>query len=132
MAGRGKPYKTVVVDGWEVLVGRGDAENDRLTFEVAEPGDLWLHVAGGVAGSHVVVRVPEGGPEPPREVVERAAGLAARHSKARAARGKVEVHLCRAGDVRKPRGVPPGTVELRRWRALKVYPAADEEPEPVV
>ena len=132
MAGKGRPYHTVVADGWEILVGRGDAENDRLTFGVAEPGDLWLHVAGGVAGSHVVVRVPEGGPEPPREVVERAARLAARHSKARGARGKVEVHLCQAADVRKPRGFPPGMVELRRWRSLKVYPLADEEPEPVV
>jgi predicted ribosome quality control (RQC) complex YloA/Tae2 family protein len=127
MASKGRPYKAVVVDGWEILVGRGDAENDRLSLEIAAPQDLWLHVAGGVAGSHVVVRVPEGdGPEPPREVVLHAARLAAWNSKARGARGKVEVHLCRAGDVRKPRGFPPGMVELRRWESLKVYA---KEPE---
>jgi predicted ribosome quality control (RQC) complex YloA/Tae2 family protein len=40
----------VVVDDVEVLVGRGDAENDYLTFEVAEPHDFWLHVAGGIPG----------------------------------------------------------------------------------
>jgi predicted ribosome quality control (RQC) complex YloA/Tae2 family protein len=29
-----------VVDGFEVLVGRGDDDNDHLTFRVAEPHDL--------------------------------------------------------------------------------------------
>jgi hypothetical protein len=33
----------------------------------------------------------------------------------------VDVHVCRAGDVRKPRGAAPGEVELRRWESLKVY-----------
>jgi predicted ribosome quality control (RQC) complex YloA/Tae2 family protein len=130
MASKGKGYRTVEVDGWEVLVGKGAADNDRLTFRVADRRDLWLHVAGGMAGSHVVVRLPEDGAEPPREVVEHAARLAAFHSKARGARGKVEVHLCRAGDVRKPPGFPAGMVELRRWESLKVYPLdPDRHPE---
>jgi len=47
--------------------GKGDDENDRLTFGVAEPRDLWLHVSGP-AGSHVVVRNPDG--LEPAEVVE--------------------------------------------------------------
>jgi predicted ribosome quality control (RQC) complex YloA/Tae2 family protein len=58
----------------------------------------------------------------PRNVIERAAQLAAWHSKAREARGKVEVHLCRVADVRKPRGAHPGQVEIRRWEAVRVYP----------
>ncbi len=121
MGSRGKKYRTVAVDGFEVLVGRGDAENDELTFGVAEPHDFWLHVAGP-AGSHVVVRNPEKLDELPRDVVERAAELAAWHSKARGARGKVEVHLCRVSDVSKPRGFAPGEVRLRAWRAVRVYP----------
>jgi predicted ribosome quality control (RQC) complex YloA/Tae2 family protein len=40
VASKGRPYRTVQVDGFEIFVGRGDAENDRLTFEVAEPDDL--------------------------------------------------------------------------------------------
>ena len=99
MAGKGKGHRSLDVDGFEVLVGKGDAENDRLTFEVAEPQDFWLHVAGGVPGSHVVVRNPDDLAELPRPVVQRAAELAAWHSKARGARGKVEVHLCRAAEV---------------------------------
>jgi predicted ribosome quality control (RQC) complex YloA/Tae2 family protein len=124
---RGKRYRSVVVDGFEVLVGRGDAENDELTFGVAEPHDFWLHVAGP-AGSHVVVRNPEKLDELPRAVVERAAELAAWHSKARAARGKVEVHLCRVSDVSKPRGFAPGEVRLRTWKSVRVYPRPAAEP----
>jgi predicted ribosome quality control (RQC) complex YloA/Tae2 family protein len=109
------------MDGWEILVGRAARDNDHLTFRVAAPHDLWLH-ASGYAGSHVVIRNPETRDDVPRPVIEAAAQLAAHHSKARGARGKVEVHLCRAADVRKPRGVPAGTVQLKRWSGVKVYP----------
>lgn len=109
------------VSGYPVLIGRSARENDELTFRVAKPHDLWLHAAGH-AGSHVVIRAGEHGGEVPRDVVERAASWAAWHSKLRNARGKVDVHVCRAADVRKPRGVPPGTVELRRYDVVRVYP----------
>ncbi|MDX1531130.1 MAG: NFACT RNA binding domain-containing protein [Rhodothermales bacterium] len=112
-------YDTFEADGYEILVGKSARDNDRLTFKVADPQDLWLHVAG-TPGSHVVVRNPDGG-EVPRAVVKRAAELAAFHSKRRAAGGKVNVHVCRACDVRKPRGAKPGTVQLRRYDEVKVY-----------
>ena len=123
MGSKGRGYRTEIVDGFEVLVGKGDAENDALTFDVAEPRDFWLHVAGP-AGSHVVVRNPDALEELPRSVLERAAELAAWHSKARGRRGKVEVHVCRVADVSKPRGFAPGEVLLRRWSAVKVYAKA--------
>lgn len=112
-------YETFEADGYEILVGQSARDNDRLTFDVADPQDLWLHVSG-MPGSHVVVRNPGGG-EVPRPVVKRAAELAAFHSKARAAGGKVNVHVCRACDVRKPRGAKPGSVQLRRFDEVKVY-----------
>jgi len=120
MGSKGRPYRTFLVEGWEVLVGRGDEDNDHLTFEVGEPRDLWLHVAGGTAGSHVVVRNPEGS-EVPREVVEKAAALAAWYSKSRGA-ARVEVHYCRVSDVSKPRGAPAGLVQLSKWKSVKVKP----------
>jgi len=83
--------------------------------------DWWLHVAGGIAGSHVVVRNPEKLAEPPVAVVTRAAELAAWYSKARGAGGKVEVHVCRVADVSKPRSFADGKVLLSRWSRLKVY-----------
>jgi len=121
MASKGRPYRTFLIVGFEVLVGRGERDNDHLTFDVAAPQDLWLHVAGGTAGSHVIVRNPDR-LEVPRPVIEAAAAAAAWFSKARGS-PRVEVHLCRAADVSKPRGAPAGLVELARWTAVKVKPA---------
>lgn len=121
MSSKGRPYRTFTVDGFDILVGRGDDDNEVLTFEVAEPHDLWLHVAGGTPGSHVVVRVPAGN-EAPEPVVEAAAALAAWYSKARSS-PRVEVHVCRASDVSKPRNAPSGLVQLARWKRIKVRPA---------
>jgi predicted ribosome quality control (RQC) complex YloA/Tae2 family protein len=119
---KGRPYRTVRVEGFEVLIGRGDEDNDHLTFDVAEPHDLWLHVAGGTPGSHVIVRNPER-VEVPKPVVEAAAAAAAWYSKARGS-PKVEVHVCRAADVSKPRGAPAGLVQLARYKSVRVRPAA--------
>lgn len=121
MGSKGRPYRTVVVDGFDVLIGRADADNDYLTFEVAEKRDLWLHVAGGTPGSHVVIRNPEGG-EVPKDVIDKAAQLAAWYSKARGA-PRVEVHVCRVADVSKPRGAPTGQVQIRRFDRVKAVPS---------
>jgi predicted ribosome quality control (RQC) complex YloA/Tae2 family protein len=126
VSSKGRPYRSIVTSGFEILVGKGDADNDALTFRVGEPRDFWLHVAS-VPGSHVVVRNPDGLDELPRDVLQRAAELAAWHSKARGSRGKVEVHVCRVADVSKPRGFAPGEVRLRRFDALKVYPRLEAD-----
>ena len=116
-----RAYHLYRLDGFDVYVGRGARENDVLTLKIGRPRDHWLHAAG-YAGSHVVVPIPEGGAEVPRTVLLQAAQLAAWHSKAREARGKVAVHLCRVEDVRKPRGAPAGQVRLRRHETVRVYP----------
>src|SRR5687768_8563433 len=127
MASKGRGHRVHVVDGVEVPNGKGDAGNGGLPFDVAEPRDFWMHVAGP-PGSHVVVRNPEGLDALPRPVLIRAAELAAWHSKARGAKGKVEVHVCRVADVSKPRGFDRGQVLLRRWDSVKVYPRGTEDP----
>lgn len=124
MVGR---WRTVEVEGFEILVGKGARDNDTLTLREARPTDLWLHAAG-YAGSHVIVRDPDGQTgDVPRAVVERAAALAAWHSKAREARGKVAVHVCRARDVRKRKGAPAGQVQLRAFDTVRVYPRGDDD-----
>ena len=120
MSSKGRPYRTLDVEGFTVLVGKNDEDNDRLTFDVAEPDDVWMHVAGH-SGSHVVIRNPERLAALPRPVLERAAELAAWYSKGRGG-GKLEVHVCRAAEVSEPRGLPPGKVLLARWSRLRVYP----------
>ncbi len=126
MPSKGTRYRTVEVDGFTVLVGKAASDNDYLTLKVAKPHDLWLHVAA-VPGSHVVVCNPDRQPEIPAPVIERAAEYAAYYSKAREARGKVEVHVCWAAEVRKVRGAPAGEVQLRRFDKIRVYPRAVEE-----
>ncbi len=120
--GKGQAFRSVMLDGFEVLIGKGDADNDVLTFKVAAPLDVWMHVAS-VPGSHVIIRNPDKLSELPREVLERAAQLAAWHSKARDG-GKVEVHMCRVADVSKPRGFAPGKVLLKQFKGIRVYPKA--------
>lgn len=107
-------------DGLTILVGRSAADNDILSIKLASPKDFWLHVAGE-SGSHVVVRNPEGLDRLPKATEELAAALAAGYSKARQG-GQVSVHLARCEDVRKPKGLPPGKVTLRRYRTLKARP----------
>jgi predicted ribosome quality control (RQC) complex YloA/Tae2 family protein len=121
MSSKGRPYRTVIIDGFEVLIGRGAEDNDHLTFDVAKPQDTWMHVAGGTPGSHVIIRNPER-LDVPRTVIELAAEAAAWYSKARGA-PRVEVHYCRAGDVKKPRGAPAGLVEISKYKSVKVRPA---------
>jgi predicted ribosome quality control (RQC) complex YloA/Tae2 family protein len=112
--------------GWKVLVGRTDADNDRLSLKVAGPNDWWFHVRG-MPGSHVVLQCPSG-EEPDRETLKRAAAIAAYHSKARAG-GVVPVSCTRAQYVTKPRGAEVGTVQIRKEIVLKVRPAAGEPAE---
>lgn len=125
MASKGRPYRQVLVEGFEVLIGRSAADNDHLTFRVAKATDSWLHVAGGTPGSHVVIRNPDRLPLP-KSVIERAASYAAWYSKARSG-GSVEVHYCKVSDIRKPRGAPAGLVHLERYSRVRVRPSPPEE-----
>ena len=126
MASKGLAFRILSFEGFEILVGKGDAENDTLTFSIADPQDFWLHVVN-FAGSHVVVRNPDQLADLPPIVRGYAAQLAAWYSKARGSRGKAEVHICRVSDVTKPRGFPRGKVLLRHWQSLRVYP---KDPSP--
>jgi predicted ribosome quality control (RQC) complex YloA/Tae2 family protein len=105
---------------WKVLVGRTDADNDRLSLKVAGPNDWWFHVRS-MPGSHVVLQCPPG-EEPDKETLKRAAAIAAYHSKAREG-GVVPVSCTRAKYVTKPRGADAGTVQIRKEVVLKVRPA---------
>ena len=118
--GRSIARRFVSPDGMIVLVGRTAEDNDVLSLKLGAPRDFWLHVSGE-SGSHVVVRNPDGLDRPPRETVRFAAGLAAGYSKARHG-GQVAVHLATCADVSKPRGLPPGKVQLRRFSTVKAAP----------
>lgn len=117
-----RPFKRYQsTTGARILVGRGGAENDELTFHVAKPNDLWLH-ARGVSGAHVVVPL-ERGAEVPQVLLLDAAHLALHHSSARG-EAKGEIAYTRAKFVRKPRGGAKGQVSYTHERTflLRVEP----------
>jgi len=109
--------------GHRVMAGKTDADNDRLSLKIAGPDDWWFHVRG-MPGSHVVLVVTKDHP-PDRETLNRAAAIAAYHSKARSG-GVVAVSGTLARHVSKPRGAKPGTVQIRKERLFKVRPALPE------
>jgi predicted ribosome quality control (RQC) complex YloA/Tae2 family protein len=112
-------WKYDLPDGYEVLAGKTDADNDMLSLKLAAPGDLWFHVRG-LPGSHVILRHPEG-QKPDSTVIKEAASIAAWHSKARNA-GTVPVCYTEAKHVGKPRGAKPGSVTIKREKIVKVRP----------
>jgi predicted ribosome quality control (RQC) complex YloA/Tae2 family protein len=124
---RRRRYRTRVVDGYEILIGRNGRENDELTFRVAAPGDFWFHVAD-YSGSHVIVRNPSRVDELPEEVLTAAAALAAYHSQARNS-ARVEVHFTERKFVTRPRKAPPGLVRIGTFRSVVVEPR-DKAEEP--
>ena len=111
-------------DGWVVLVGRTDEDNDRLSLEVAHPMDFWFHVRG-MSGGHVVLRAREDA-EPDRRTLDRAASLAVWHSRARSG-GVTSVTCTRAAHVSKPARAKSGTVAVRRETTRSVRPPDAED-----
>jgi predicted ribosome quality control (RQC) complex YloA/Tae2 family protein len=106
-------------DGYEMLVGRTDRDNDTLTFRVAKSFDLWFHVAD-YPGSHVLLRNPQRQPVPVRTITE-AAQLAAQFSHARHD-ARVAVNYCERKFVSKQKGFAPGQVRLSTFKTIMVEP----------
>ncbi len=115
-------------DGWQLFAGKTDAANDYVSLKLAKARDRWFHVRG-MPGGHVVLRVPADR-EPDRATLERAASVAAYHSKARAA-GVVAVSMTEGRHVSKPRGAKPGTVNIQRESVLRVRPISEEALAPL-
>jgi predicted ribosome quality control (RQC) complex YloA/Tae2 family protein len=106
-------------DGYEILVGRTDRDNDNLTFRLAKSYDLWFHAAD-YPGSHVVLRNPQRKQVPARAVTE-AAQLAAKFSQAKSD-AKVAVNYCERKFVTKMKGFAPGQVRLSSFKTVLVKP----------
>ncbi|HEX2033060.1 MAG TPA: NFACT RNA binding domain-containing protein [Chloroflexota bacterium] len=120
----GPGYRRVIVDGFEVLVGRSGKGNDALLSREGHPADVWLH-ARGVPGAHVIVR--SAGRAVPEGVLRRAASLAAAQSAARTA-GSVAVDYTLRKYVDRIKGAPPGLVTYRGERTIHVPPGDEDGP----
>jgi predicted ribosome quality control (RQC) complex YloA/Tae2 family protein len=115
-----RPYRQYIYHNWEIWVGKNARSNDEMTFHIAHKEDLWLH-AQGVGGSHVIIRRANRRSDIPRQVLERAARLAAGNSRARTS-SYVPVMYTQVKYVRKPKGSEPGSVSAERTKTLFVEP----------
>lgn len=114
------PMRFVSSDGFEILVGRSNSQNDELTCKTARRTDYWLHTKT-VHGSHVIISCE--GIEPPQRTVEEAASLATYYSQAREG-GKTAVDITMVRNVRKPSGSLPGMVVYTDYTTIMAQ--ADE------
>lgn len=116
-----QPFKFTAPDGSQILVGKNNYQNDRLTFKTANPGDIWLHTQN-IPGSHVILRCD--GAEPAEDTLLLASYLAVHFSKAQGS-SKVPVDYTRARFVKKPSGAKPGFVIFTNQTTLYVTPEAE-------
>lgn len=69
-------------DGFEVLVGKNNTQNDFLTTKFASVNDFWFHTRL-IPGSHVILRTENGQKKVTQEAIIFASKLAAKYSKAK-------------------------------------------------
>lgn len=104
------------IDGFTVLVGKNNNQNDYLTTKVANPDDIWFHVKD-FHGSHVILRAEN--KIPAQETLNKCASLAKEHSKA-ADSSNVTVDYTYAKYVKKPSGSKPGMVIYTNNKSVTV------------
>ena len=109
-----QPMRFMSDEGFEILVGRSNTQNDELTTKLARRTDYWLHTRN-IHGSHVIIRCD--GLEPPEKTVMQAASLAAYYSQNRDG-GRTLVDITMVRNVRKPSGSLPGAVIYTDYRTV--------------
>ena len=110
--------ESLTIDGFKVYLGTSNTKNEYLTLHKAAKTDIWLH-ARAIPGSHVVIET--GGETVPPETIEKAASLAAYHSKGRDS-GKVDVDYTLVRYVKKIPGGPPGLVNYSHQKTIVAVP----------
>jgi predicted ribosome quality control (RQC) complex YloA/Tae2 family protein len=113
------PYHEFIVNGFRIWVGKNAQSNDVLTFKLGHKEDLWLH-AKDVAGSHVLIK-HQSGKNFPKDVIGRAAQLAAYNSK-RKTESLCPVMVTPRKFVRKRKGDPAGAVVVEREEVVMAEP----------
>ena len=109
---------TLTIDGFRVLMGKNNTQNEFLTLKKAAKTDLWLH-ARQIPGSHVVIETE--GLTVPLATIEKAAALAAWNSKGKDS-GKVDVDYTLIRYVKKIPNGPPGLVNYTHQKTIAAIP----------
>lgn len=106
------------IDGFTVLVGKNNKQNDYLTTKLASPNDIWFHTKD-IHGSHVILKNPSENIS--NDTLIKCAKLAAYYSKGRLS-SNVPVDYCFVKYVKKPNGSKPGMVIYTNNKTLIVTP----------
>lgn len=116
------PAKYVTSDGFEVMAGKNNIQNDMLTTKLSGKLDLWFHTKG-IHGSHVILKLD--GKEATDTAVLEAAEIAAYNSKGKNSSG-VAVDYTEVKNVKKPNGAKPGMVIYKTNNTIYVTPNEDK------
>lgn len=116
------PLKYISSDGFTILSGRNNLQNDRLSLKDSRPDDIWLHTKS-VHGSHTLILRGDA-PSIPDRTIEQAAIIAAYNSKARDS-VNVQVDFTLAKYVKKIPGAKPGMVSYTNYSTAVVSPDSD-------
>lgn len=116
------PMEYMTSDGFRVLVGRNNMQNDKLSLKTASKSDMWLHTQK-FPGSHVII--VSDNKEISDDAIVEAAEIAAYHSKARDAK-LVPVDYTYVKHLKKPQGAPPGKVIYHAYYSVNVTPNKDK------
>ena len=102
------------IDGFTILVGRNNKENDYLTLKYAQKTDLWFHTKD-IHGSHVILKNPSQNIND--DILNKCAQIAVRHSKAKNS-SNVPVDYCLVKFVKKPNNAKPGMVIYTDYKTI--------------
>jgi predicted ribosome quality control (RQC) complex YloA/Tae2 family protein len=115
-----KPHSLKTPSGFELLIGRNNRQNDRVTFKLATDYDLWFH-AQEIAGSHGLLRIPPGAVAEEADL-QFTANAVAYYSRARQSQAVAVVYTA-PKNVYKPKGSKPGMVIYKHEQILWGYPS---------
>lgn len=116
-----KPHEFLSSDGFKILVGKNNKQNDHLTLKVADNNDIWLHTKN-IPGSHVIIKCE--GKEVSDETLFEGAMLAAYFSKSKIS-SQVPVDYTKKKNIKKPNGAKPGMVIYETNNTIYVTPTEE-------
>ncbi|NMB80299.1 MAG: DUF814 domain-containing protein [Ignavibacteria bacterium] len=114
-------YRQFIIENkYHLYVGKNSKNNDELKTRFAKQNDLWFH-ARSVSGSHVVLRIENTKEPVPKNIIKKAASVAAYYSKAKTSK-LASVSYTFKKYVTKRKDLEPGQVILLREQVILVPP----------
>ncbi len=106
------------IEGYKIIVGKNNLQNNELTFRTAKPHDIWVHTQS-IHSSHVII-VTEG-TTPPDSVIVTACQICAYYSQASNS-SKVTVDYTAKSNIKKPSKARLGYVIYHVYQSIVVDP----------